>query len=535
MTTGHSAVSELPEEHRAHERPVLPLEQAEVEHCLRVLERLVTDPNEVARVPEPLLRALRIASGRLSRPTRLERERVTKAIRRYERQIAREADLDLSQTTAIREGRLPRDERDAKTHAKHFELRATDCEAQSAESPSRPRVLNCPRNCYVCKRDFTELHFFYDCMCPGCADHNYRKRSQTTRLDGCVAVVTGGRIKIGYYTSIMLLRAGASVVVTTRFPHDSAARYALEPDFDEWKERLTLYGLDLRHIPSVERFTEHLDQTLPRLDFLINNAAQTVQRPPDFFAHLLPTESRSLEELPEAQRVLLAGHHQLFPRVNLTTGELAPTLLTLGRTDLALDPELSKLPLPVDLESDHDHLHFPKGRLDADGQQIDLRRHNSWRMKAHEVGTPELIEVHLVNAIAPFILCSRLKSLMERTPGSGKHIVNVSAMEGVFARFTKSDRHPHTNMAKASLNMLTRTSAKDYLTSGINMNSVDTGWVTDEDPHHHAVRKRNDYDFHPPLDSIDGAARVCDPIFSGHTTGVHASGLLFKDYAPIDW
>jgi NAD(P)-dependent dehydrogenase (short-subunit alcohol dehydrogenase family) len=156
-------------------------------------------------------------------------------------------------------------------------------------------------------------------------------------------------------------------------------------------------------------------------------------------------------------------------------------------------------------------------------------------MKAHEVSTPELIEVHLVNAIAPFILCSRLKPLMERTVGTGKHIVNVSAMEGVFARYTKSDRHPHTNMAKASLNMLTRTSAKDYLASGIHMNSVDTGWVTDEDPHHHAVRKRDDYDFHPPLDSIDGAARVCDPIFAGHATGVHASGLLFKDYAPIDW
>jgi NAD(P)-dependent dehydrogenase (short-subunit alcohol dehydrogenase family) len=156
-------------------------------------------------------------------------------------------------------------------------------------------------------------------------------------------------------------------------------------------------------------------------------------------------------------------------------------------------------------------------------------------MKAADVSTPELIEVHLVNAIAPFILCSRLKSLMAKASERDAHIVNVSAMEGVFARYTKSDRHPHTNMAKASLNMLTRTSAKDYLSSGIHMNSVDTGWVTDEDPYHHAVRKRNDYDFHPPLDSIDGAARVCDPIFVGHATGSHPSGHLFKDYAPIKW
>jgi NAD(P)-dependent dehydrogenase (short-subunit alcohol dehydrogenase family) len=190
---------------------------------------------------------------------------------------------------------------------------------------------------------------------------------------------------------------------------------------------------------------------------------------------------------------------------------------------------------PLALLAEADPIHFPPGRYDADGQQLDLRRINSWRMKADEVGTPELIEVHLVNAIAPFILCSRLKALMARSPGQDQHIVNVSAMEGVFARHTKSDRHPHTNMAKASLNMLTRTSAKDYQASGIHMNSVDTGWVTDEDPHHHAVRKQADYDFAPPLDAIDGAARVLDPIFVGYNTGAHASGLLFKDYTPIDW
>ncbi|MGC4069441.1 MAG: SDR family oxidoreductase [Polyangiaceae bacterium] len=332
MTTGHSAASEPPDEDRTPVQTDLPLEESELQDCLRVLERLVADPNEVARVSEPLLRALRIAAGRLSRPTRLERERVTKAIRRYERQVAREADLELSQTSAIREGRLPREEREERLRAKQFELRAADDE--TSESTSRPRVLNAPRNCYVCKRDFTELHFFYDCMCPGCADHNYRKRSQTARLDDRIALVTGGRIKIGYYTSLMLLRAGARVIVTTRFPHDSAARYELEPDFQEWKDRLTLYGLDLRHIPSVERFAEHLDRTLPRLDFLINNAAQTVQRPPDFFAHLLPAEGRRLDELPATQRHLLAEHHALFPRANLTTGELAPQLLTLGRTDL---------------------------------------------------------------------------------------------------------------------------------------------------------------------------------------------------------
>ena len=68
-----------------------------------------------------------------------------------------------------------------------------------------------------------------------------------------------------------------------------------------------------------------------------------------------------------------------------------------------------------------------------------------------------MLEVQLVNAVAPFILCARLKPLMLRAPGRDKHVVNVSAMEGIFSRGTKTDRHPHTNMAKAALNMLTLT------------------------------------------------------------------------------
>ena len=80
------------------------------------------------------------------------------------------------------------------------------------------------------------------------------------------------------------------------------------------------------------------------------------------------------------------------------------------------------------------------------------------------------------------MLNARLKPLMLRTPERDKHIVNVSAVEGQFYRKFKTTRHPHTNMAKAALNMMTRTSATDYAADGIHMNSVDTGWVTDEDP-----------------------------------------------------
>jgi len=137
--------------------------------------------------------------------------------------------------------------------------------------------------------------------------------------------------------------------------------------------------------------------------------------------------------------------------------------------------------------------------------------------------------------VAPFIINARLKPLMTNVATQDKHIVNVSAMEGQFYRTFKSDRHPHTNMAKASLNMMTRTSALDYIEDGIHMNSVDTGWVTDEDPALIAERKREIHRFHPPLDIVDGAARIVDPIFSGILSGEHIWGQFLKDYKITDW
>jgi NAD(P)-dependent dehydrogenase (short-subunit alcohol dehydrogenase family) len=367
---------------------------------------------------------------------------------------------------------------------------------------TRVPIRRKPEYCYICKQEFMTRHFFYDYLCLRCGDLNYHKRRSTVDLQGYRVLVTGARVKIGYAVALRLLRAGAEVIVTSRFPRDTARRYMQEADFSQWGSRLHVYGVDFRSVTSLEQFIQHLYQRYSHIDALINNAAQTVKRPRAFYAHLLPFESTPMAELPAPMQNLLSDSASAIE--NSPDEALAVS-----------DPS------------------FPAGLIDENGEQVDYRDFNSWVMRVEDVPVSEMIEAHLVNAVAPAILAGQLKHLLQQSPHEMRFILNVSAAEGRFSQF-KTAFHPHTNMAKAALNMLTRTIADDYAESRIYVNSVDPGWVSDQIPHTGEMSRLEGLEI-LPLDMIDAAARVCDPLMKAIESGQAVYGQLWKDYGGVGW
>jgi NAD(P)-dependent dehydrogenase (short-subunit alcohol dehydrogenase family) len=466
--------------------------------CLRVLSRVDELPPE-----HPDAVAVRRATAGIWKSVRLRR-------RAEKRRAVAEADAAVTAATATAApGRIDDETRGVALGSPTGELAGR---AGDGVPGTTVGELHHPRSCYVCKRRFTVVDAFYHQLCPGCAAENHRHRQARTDLTGRRALLTGGRAKIGMYIALRLLRDGAHTTITTRFPRDAARRFAALPDAGAWLHRLRILGVDLRDPAQVVAMADDVAAAGP-LDVLINNAAQTVRRSAGSYAALEAGEQEPLELADAPEIVTFAAASRARPAL-IAAADLAA--LSTGARGAA--PERVAAGTAVD----------------AGGLLPDTAARNSWVHHVEHVEPLELLEVQLCNQTAPFVLVSRLRAAMAASAADRKYVVNVSAMEGVFGRGYKAPGHPHTNMAKAALNMLTRTSAGEMFSRDrILMTSVDTGWITDERPH--PVRMRlADEGFHAPLDLSDGAARVYHPIVAGEA-GEDLYGCFLKDYAVSSW
>ena len=393
----------------------------------------------------------------------------------------------------------------------------------SKESKQSNIPLNMTIKCYVCKKNTQIIHFFYDQMCSDCGLFNYQKRSQKCDLTGIHVLLTGVRIKIGYQLALILLRNGCNLIATTRFPKDALLRFTNEKDFPIWKDRLKIYGLDFRNLTELRNFCQEMQQTLPKLDILINNAAQTNRHHPLFYKNLVDIENSEINK--DLQRILNEKYLCAYPEMKMLALENPP-----GPDEIQSgDPNIHiENPNKVLAQTFNPmlNLYFPDNCLDVNQQQIDLLPQNSWVKNFSQVSFMEFAETQVINSWAPYLLCLYLKPLFIRNPSDNKHIINVSSMEGRFNKFKRSC-HPHTNMAKASLDMLTRTCGQDFVKDHIYMNSVDTGWVSEMYPLEHTIKRT------VPLDEIDGAMRVLDPIFNAFNHNQKVHSMFYKDYKGI--
>lgn len=378
-------------------------------------------------------------------------------------------------------------------------LANTTLYSEGAKEATHFTKLATPRNCYSCNTSYQQAHSFYHKLCPTCAEDHYNRRFLNIDLTNRKVILTGGRVKIGYATALKLLRNHAELTITTRFPALTLAEFQQEKDFEKWKDRLDIYGLDLRNLKAVEKFIEYYQSKHNALDILINNAAQTIKYPENYYLPLMQKEAQLLIEN--------AHHTQVI--ANETPVLDSPKLLNLT----AINPD------------------FPTNRF---GNPIDDRAKNSWNSTLEEISLFELLEVNLINHIAPYLLIKNLTPLLKKSPFSERFIINVTSSEGQFSYSNKTIFHPHTNMTKAALNMMTRTSAAAYAKDHIYMTSVDVGWVStgaQED-----LRKRQfDNGYIPPLDSVDGAARIFQPIIEKLENDVSFVGRLVKNYQVVDW
>ncbi len=407
------------------------------------------------------------------------------------------------------------------------------------------------KNCYICKEKFglDNIHSFYGNLCKKCGDYNYSFRTMKLDFTGRIAIVTGGRVKIGYYIATKLLSYGAKVLITSRFPKDALFKFQKDPDYEKWKNNLVVYPIDFRIFESTIKFVQFINDNFPHVDILINNAAQTIRRTASYYKYLLPIETKDLNkeddkkiiknDFVNLQNQLKEGEKEQNPAKS--KNEIKNALISLMDNKSKEYQEI----LPLSVIASQIRIMEEKSQphvtvMGGDGQPYDFSKgKNSWNFEFDEIPFQEFTEVQIINTWTPYYLCVKLKPLMMQSPFPDKYIVNVTSVEGIFNHYKRSS-HVHTNMAKAALNMFTRTCGSYLKDIGIYMTCVDTGWVSPMNEMNSLLDKdkKNSYEnefVNVPLDELDGAMRVLHPIIEGIKNKNYLFGILLKDYVKSPW
>ena len=407
------------------------------------------------------------------------------------------------------------------------------------------------KNCYICKEKFglDNIHSFYGNLCKKCGDYNYSFRTMKLDFTGRIAIVTGGRVKIGYYIATKLLSYGAKVLITSRFPKDALFKFQKDPDYEKWKNNLVVYPIDFRIFESTIKFVQFINDNFPHVDILINNAAQTIRRTASYYKYLLPIETKDLNkeddkkiiknDFVNLQNQLKEGEKEQNP--SKSKNEIKNALISLMDNKSKEYQEI----LPLSVIASQIRIMEEKSQphvtvMGGDGQPYDFSKgKNSWNFEFDEIPFQEFTEVQIINTWTPYYLCVKLKPLMMQSPFPDKYIVNVTSVEGIFNHYKRSS-HVHTNMAKAALNMFTRTCGSYLKDIGIYMTCVDTGWVSPMNEMNSLLDKdkKNSYEnefVNVPLDELDGAMRVLHPIIEGIKNKNYLFGILLKDYVKSPW
>lgn len=381
--------------------------------------------------------------------------------------------------------------------------------------------------CYICRFFTTSTHPLYPSLCHPCGEFNISSSAisspQNLRLEGKVALITGGRINLGFHTALRLLRCGSSVIVTSRYPQDAWTKYLEEADYLQWKDRLRIVGADFRAAKDVFDLVVEVEAILEswgtqKLDILINNAAQTLTDPIEKEQASIRRERILLESSRDNH---LVAETQYEPRVR---GGQSIRYLTSQRTERLVE----------------DTLHHQQEGVSLD---VTTTFKSSWAQGISEIPYEDVISAHSVNTFVPFILLRELLPLLRGPPKSSlqgtrpiAYVINVSSREGIsernIASGTKAGHHVHTNMSKAALNMLTETeAAKTWKEDKVSINAVDPGYMS-ADPMWMEMVGRSGQAC--PLGWEDGAARVLWPVAKGEAEGVAIWGRFLKHFAQLD-